>query len=167
MDLGKRLSRLRKQHEMTQEQLANHLDTNRQAISKWESGKAEPDLTSLIQMGVLFGVSMDYLILGKADKPIPLDAEKTNAAAHDTAPKQRDAKPFWGILLGIGCCLILLLPLFASLYQSFDLEKHRSAYVNELEYLLKWPLLGVVLIAIGLCLAGWIGFVKLNRGKES
>lgn len=167
MDLGKRISRLRKQNGMTQEQLAIHLKTNRQAISKWESGKSEPDLSSLIQMGNLFSVSMDYLIRGEKDYPTPIVPDEPERMTCETAPDRTGKNWCFGVLLVIGCCLILLLPLFASLYQSFCLDNHGSAYTNEFEYLLKWPLLGVVLIAVGLCLTGWFGFVKVNRNKKS
>ena len=65
MGLGKRISELRKRQGMTQEQLAQHLGTTRQAISKWESDKSEPDVATLVRLGTLFNVSMDYLLLGK------------------------------------------------------------------------------------------------------
>ena len=64
MRIGKRLSELRKKHGFTQEQLADRLGTTRQAVSKWESEKSNPDLDYVIQMGKIFGVSMDYLLLG-------------------------------------------------------------------------------------------------------
>ena len=77
MAIGQRISELRKKNGLTQEQLAEELGTTRQAISKWESEKSSPDIDSVIRMGTLFDVSMDYLLLGedKLDKthsPDPL-----------------------------------------------------------------------------------------------
>ena len=40
MDLAKKLYELRKQNNMTQEQLAEKLNVSRQSVSKWESGVA-------------------------------------------------------------------------------------------------------------------------------
>lgn len=38
MKFGNKLSKLRKEHNLSQEQLADKLEVSRQAVSKWESG---------------------------------------------------------------------------------------------------------------------------------
>ena len=62
MTLGEKLSRLRKEQNYTQEQLADLLGVSRQSISKWESNVAYPETEKLIELGKLFGCSMDYLL---------------------------------------------------------------------------------------------------------
>lgn len=62
MTLGDKLSRLRKEHGYTQEQLAAELGVSRQAVGKWESDSAYPETDKLIRMGELYGCSMDYLL---------------------------------------------------------------------------------------------------------
>ena len=62
MTLGEKLSKLRKDHNYTQEQLADILDVSRQSISKWESDIAYPETDKLIKLGKLFSCSMDYLL---------------------------------------------------------------------------------------------------------
>lgn len=62
MTLGEKLSRLRKEYNYTQEQLADILGVSRQSISKWESDIAYPETDRLIKMGKLFECSMDYLL---------------------------------------------------------------------------------------------------------
>ena len=62
MTLGEKLSKLRKEHNYTQEQLADILGISRQSISKWESDIAYPETDKLIKMGKLFECSMDYLL---------------------------------------------------------------------------------------------------------
>ncbi|MBQ8732776.1 MAG: helix-turn-helix domain-containing protein [Oscillospiraceae bacterium] len=62
MTLGEKLSKLRKEHNYTQEQLADVLGVSRQSISKWESDIAYPETDKLIKMGTLFECSMDYLL---------------------------------------------------------------------------------------------------------
>lgn len=64
MHVGKRIAELRRKQGLTQEQLGQLLGTTRQAVSKWESGKSNPDLDYVIHMGMLFRVSMDELLLG-------------------------------------------------------------------------------------------------------
>ena len=62
MTLGEKLSKLRKEHNYTQEQLADLLGVSRQSISKWESDITYPETDKLIKMGKLFECSMDYLL---------------------------------------------------------------------------------------------------------
>lgn len=62
MTLGNKLSRLRKQNNYTQEQLADVLGVSRQAISKWESNVTYPETDKLIRISELFNCSLDYLL---------------------------------------------------------------------------------------------------------
>lgn len=62
MTFGEKLSKLRKESNYTQEQLAELLGVSRQSISKWESDTAYPETEKLIKIGKLFGCSMDYLL---------------------------------------------------------------------------------------------------------
>ena len=62
MTFGDKLSKLRKEHNYTQEQLADILGVSRQSISKWESDTAYPETDKLIGLGRLFDCSMDYLL---------------------------------------------------------------------------------------------------------
>ena len=62
MTVGEKLSKLRKEYNYTQEQLADILGVSRQSISKWESDIAYPETDKLVKMGKLFECSMDYLL---------------------------------------------------------------------------------------------------------
>ena len=61
MDLGEKISGLRKNAGYSQEKLAELMDVSRQAVTKWESGKANPDTENLIRLAGIFGVSLDEL----------------------------------------------------------------------------------------------------------
>ena len=67
MTLGDKLSRLRKENNYTQEQLADILGVSRQAISKWESDAAYPETDKLIRLSALYRCSLDYLVKDDAD----------------------------------------------------------------------------------------------------
>ena len=58
----KKLRNLRKQNNMSQEDLAHKLDISRQSVSKWESGLSMPDLDNVIKLSEMFNVSLDYLL---------------------------------------------------------------------------------------------------------
>lgn len=62
MTLSEKLYALRKKRGLSQEQLAEHLNVSRQAISKWESGQSIPDSDRLIAISGFFQVSLDYLL---------------------------------------------------------------------------------------------------------
>ena len=64
MNIGKRMYEIRQQQNITQEQLASDLAISRQAVSKWESGKAIPDIENLMYISNLYDVSLDELIKG-------------------------------------------------------------------------------------------------------
>ncbi|MCD8324463.1 MAG: helix-turn-helix domain-containing protein [Clostridiales bacterium] len=65
--IGKRISKLRKEHHMTQEQLAERLDISIKHCSCVERGIAALSLERMLDVCDLFDVSMDYLVRGKSD----------------------------------------------------------------------------------------------------
>lgn len=60
--LGKKIRELRRARDMTQEQLADCLNVSYQSVSKWETGVATPDLSFIIPLARLFGISTDELL---------------------------------------------------------------------------------------------------------
>lgn len=62
MNIGKTIAELRKNNNMTQSEVANHLNVSYQAVSKWERDESLPDISLLPQLADLFHVSIDYLI---------------------------------------------------------------------------------------------------------
>ena len=62
MSLAEKIVTLRKQKGLSQEALAEQLNVSRQAVSRWEMGTALPDVTNILQLSKLFGVSTDYLL---------------------------------------------------------------------------------------------------------
>jgi len=64
-DIGKYLSELRKYYKITQDELAGRLGVSRQAVSKWETGTAIPDIELLMRLSEIYGVSINDIL--KAD----------------------------------------------------------------------------------------------------
>ena len=60
--LSENIQTLRKINEMTQEQVAEALGVSRQAVAKWESGEAQPDLIKCAALAKLFDVTLDELV---------------------------------------------------------------------------------------------------------
>ena len=61
MTLGENLQRLRKEKELSQEDVARALFVSRQTISKWETDKAEPGVDNLKALADLYEVTLDQL----------------------------------------------------------------------------------------------------------
>ena len=66
--LGKRITSLRKENNLTQEQLAEMLNVTPQAVSKWENDIACPDISLLPELAKTFNVSVDELLIGKKEE---------------------------------------------------------------------------------------------------
>lgn len=61
LQIGTNLRRLRRERELTQEEVAVHLGVSFQAVSKWERGEGLPDITILPALARYFEVSLDDL----------------------------------------------------------------------------------------------------------
>lgn len=64
MELGRRITELRKANNLTQEALAGRCSVTRQTISNWENGKSYPDLEMLVFISDSFDISLDALVKG-------------------------------------------------------------------------------------------------------
>ena len=60
--LGKKLIALRRDANMTQEELAAYMGVSKSSVSKWETETTLPDILLLPQLATLFNVSVDELI---------------------------------------------------------------------------------------------------------
>lgn len=78
-----RIKQLRNSKGLKQIDLCKQLGVTQGALSGWENGKYEPDITSLKKMSEIFEVSIDY-ILGKDDYLLGNDMEPSNLSAIST-----------------------------------------------------------------------------------
>lgn len=83
MSFRANLQYLRAQRNMPQEQLAMLLGVSRQAISKWESEKAYPEMDKLLMICDLFGCALDDLVLGDVSASVNVGAAARGAAEGD------------------------------------------------------------------------------------
>lgn len=110
MEFNEKLQQLRKQNNLTQEELAQHLFVSRTAISKWESDRGYPSIDSLKVLAKYFDVTVDELI--SSDEIVTLA---------ETEIKERE-KSYLGLVFGIVDCmmvLLLFLPFFGQKEEEF------------------------------------------------
>ena len=56
------LEKLRREHDLTQKELAVKIGVANNTISQWETGLYKPPTEKLIKLSKLFNVSIDYLL---------------------------------------------------------------------------------------------------------
>ena len=124
MTIADRIQSLRKTKGMSQEELADAVGVSRQAVSKWESEQATPDLDKVVIMSDIFEVTTDYLL--KGIEPVKTDDHKTMADVIDSKVLtdkngKRAKKILKWVLIGFGILLTadLITMLFYFLVNGF------------------------------------------------
>lgn len=62
LKLSDNIIRLRREHKITQEELADFLGVTKASVSKWENAQSTPDILLLLQMAAFFDMTIDELI---------------------------------------------------------------------------------------------------------
>ena len=116
MILADKIIRLRKKNGWLQEELAEKMNVSRQAVSKWEAAQTTPDLEKILQLGILFGVTTDYLLKdeiedeefteGIDEAPV---RKVTLAEANDYIEQRKDASV--KIAVATFLCILSVIPL--------------------------------------------------------
>ena len=106
--IGERIYNLRKQHNMSQGELADELDVSRQTISKWENGSSIPETDKIIRLCEIFSVSSDYILRGfteKSDERNPTVIKEKTVIVE----KQTDIKTIFATGLFINAMFLLFI----------------------------------------------------------
>lgn len=76
MTIGKRITILRKQNDMTQSELAKKVYVSPKTVSKWENDYGLPDLKTIPLLAESLQVDIDYLLTGKTKIPINASSDR-------------------------------------------------------------------------------------------
>ena len=86
-----RIKKLRKEKDMTQEQLAEYMGVSPQAVSRWETGTTCPDIFALPALAELFGFTVDGLLgVDEKEKQKLLSSEQKHILELDDVVKAYD-----------------------------------------------------------------------------
>lgn len=97
MTLGQRIGQYRRDLGISQEELGGRLGVSRQAVSKWETDAATPDMENLLALSRIFGVSVAELT-ATPDPPAPA-AESTEP--NSPSPRRRRPRTWVVVLIGL------------------------------------------------------------------
>ena len=152
MEFNEKLQELRKQKNLTQEELAGDLFVSRTAISKWESGRGYPGIDSLKEISRYFSVSIDELLSGE---------ELLSVAENENREKENH---FRGLVFGLLDCsvaMFLFLPFFGQKIGGTIYEVSLLS-LTEYEFYLKTTYL---IIVLGLIIWGILTLILQNCTK--
>lgn len=163
--LGQRISQRRRMLSLSQEAFGEKMGVSRQAISKWESDAAVPEVDRLIEMSKLFGVSVGWLLGTECEDDTPFEEPvipiaptfpEPQASQPDPEPESQPtqeseppaSRPFaW---IAVVCCVVSVASLILSIIafsrpmpelptQMAQLSEEDKAYLvsvqQDLEYL--------------------------------
>lgn len=109
MTLSDKISACRRQQGLSQEALAAQLNVSRQAVSKWETGDAEPESGKLVALAQTFDVTVDWLLSETAVLPEPMGKVPLDSSDPTVPPKVR-RHPYANLRLGYLFYLVVLSP---------------------------------------------------------
>ena len=138
MEFSEKLQKLRKQKNLTQEELADLLFVSRTAISKWESGRGYPSIDSLKTLAAFFEVTIDELLSSK---------ELLTIAEKDAEEKETYLRDLVFGLLDISVALFLFLPLFGQASPE-SIQEVSLLTLTEISPLLRFAYFAIIVISI-------------------
>lgn len=193
--IGQTIAKLRKENGLTQEQLAQKLYVSRQAVSKWETGSAQPDLDNIRALSEYFGVSTDLFLNPSLTDHQEIAEEKTEwiddqETLQEETPDPMDAiiedQPNHGFWKNILLCVVFELLLLGCAAMPFGLAHFHLVFsygwlLPSVASLL--TVLGVILLSIlrknkhgiltmavflltGLVISGWLWFGFYQEKEE-
>lgn len=129
MKLSEKILYCRKKALMSQEALAERVGVSRQAVSKWETGEAAPEIGKLLLLAQAFDVTTDWLLSEDEPEPAqqPDSVQPTRPATPEAAHTWVDDVPgmlgtllrkygwLFGVRLAVGGAVMLAIGLFAAI----------------------------------------------------
>ncbi len=149
-ECGKFIAELRKENELTQKELAERINVTDKAVSRWETGKGYPDVTSLVSLSEYFGVSVNELLAGKklTVENIKETADENLISVFEQVQKNKKQQNLQ-VALYTSVLIVVLLPvlviigkeLFVSMATQIETENIISAVIS--------TVVAIVLLIVG------------------
>lgn len=150
-ECGNFISELRKEKKLTQKELAEKINVSDKAVSRWETGKGYPDVTSLVSLSDYFGVSVNELLAGKrlTAEDIKETADENLISVFEQVQKNKKQQNLQ-VAIYTSVLIVVLLPvliiigkeLFVSMATQIQAENIISAVIS--------AIVGIVLLIVGI-----------------
>ena len=117
--LAQNLSRLRREKGLTQAELGEKLNYSDKSISKWERGEGVPDLSVMMQLTDMYGVTLDEIVGIKTKEAPDAGAGRKDRILSHTVFIVTMESAIWLVALIVFFVLMLALPSSAPYWLSF------------------------------------------------
>ena len=127
--IGIFLKELRKEKQITQEQLAEYLNVSNRSVSRWETGNNLPDLDILIQLSKYYDVQLIEILEGekmKEEKHLETTVQKVAEYGYEEKLKLTRLMNFFFILGVVSNLIYLILTMLD--YTSIELYNHIAMF---------------------------------------
>lgn len=107
IEIANRLLQYRKEHLLSQEELAEKIGVSRQAVSKWERAEASPDTDNLLRLAEIYGVTVDELLTGRSAGSNKADENNSDSAKAENSNENQNMSDTYNNNTGNaeqGCC---------------------------------------------------------------
>ena len=134
MSFSENLKQIRREHHLSQEELAELLDVSRQAVSKWEQGQGYPEVEKLLLLSSKLNVSLDALMSSEMNCDTSVKNENRSGLIVITSPHENVIAT---------CCKVVATGKMrggknAPQYALFGVDRGGSSYGGEPTAFLGW-----------------------------
>ena len=102
MKFGENLKLIRKNKNMSQEELAEKVNVTRQSVSKWENGEAYPEMNNILELCKIFNCKINDLVHTDMSDITSLDEEIVMKVVKFNEKKQNQVKTLSNVISLIG-----------------------------------------------------------------
>ena len=117
MTIGKRIEKIRKDNNLSQQEFGQRLGVSRQSVSRWEMDASIPDIDKLMNISKQYDVSIDYLLDTKV-KTVKTD----------------DKRSKWPLVLLVCVFCLIIICIYSMFLRINNLENSINRYYNNSYY---------------------------------
>ena len=149
--IGKFIFKKRKEHNFTQEQLAERLGVSNKTISKWETGKCMPDYSIIEPLCQELNITLAELLDGEEDEKSihTYDSQQILKMMKETQDLKNKKRMLIGIVVSLSGIVFLI---YSQLIGGTDIQEMLSGFTLGISFPLM--LLGIILIIRSKCREG-------------
>lgn len=129
--IGKFIAKCRKNANLTQVQLAEKLNITDRAVSKWETGKAMPDSSIMLELCDVLRITVNDLLSGEVVAVDNYNKEMENRLVEMVKEKEQRDKQLLTLewVIGILSLLVLFIPILIASFAPIEQEWVRTVIV--------------------------------------
>ena len=149
-ECGNFIAELRKENELTQKDLAAKINVSDKAVSRWETGKGYPDVTSLVSLSEYFGVSVNELLAGKrlSIENIKETADENLIFVFEQVQKKKK-KQIAQIALYTVVLLVVLSPVLSIIFKEFFATIYKEVKTENVISAIIPTVIALILLVVG------------------